>query len=151
MKYLLGIFYVNGPGLLERAAASVRPLWPCAFLLDNSPDGALAGHALARQLEVVRPLVPLSFAQSMNALFALADRRGAAAALVMHHDAEAEGDAALRLVEAVTAWEAAGRPWGVAFTHYDALGAFSLRTVATLAVLEGLPPATGSVGGTPVG
>jgi hypothetical protein len=127
VKYLLGIFYVNGLPLLERAVASVRGLWPSAFLLDNSDGEDLLEHPLAGALEVIRPPEPLTFSQSMNALFRLAEKRGAEAALVMHTDAEAEAGTPARLLELVAAWQAEGRRWGVAFTNYDAFAAFNLR------------------------
>jgi hypothetical protein len=128
MRYIHGIPVVNRPDLLELAVGSIEPLWPQAFILDNSPEGWI-GASRVWAVPVVRPSVPLSVAQSMNFLHRLAREAGADVFFFQHSDAQAGCGSAARFVEAVTALWEGGEKWAAALTHYDALAAFSVAAV----------------------
>lgn len=130
MKYLLGIPFVNRPDLLRRALASVRLLWPHAFILDNSPAGEIAASPADWPVAVKHvPGVSLSFSQSMNFIQNAALAGDCEVCLFMHNDAEARPGVAKKLLDRLAAALAEGRNWGVAFTCYDTLAALNLRAV----------------------
>ena len=123
MKYILGIPFVNRPDLLERAIQSVRPLWQHTIIIDNSDTGL---DPSKWPVPVVRPPVPLTFSQTMNLLQRLAAERTCDCLLFMHNDAEAGPGTPEHLLTITEQAMASGRCWGVVFTHYDALAAFSM-------------------------
>ncbi|HEV2494499.1 MAG TPA: glycosyltransferase family 2 protein [Terriglobia bacterium] len=126
MKYLLGIPFTNRKDLLERAIASVKPLWPHALIVDNSEPGL---DPAAWPVQVVPPPVPLTFSQTMNLLQRLASEGLCDALLYMHNDAEAGPGTAERLLAIAGEALVSGRRWGVAFTHYDTLASFNMTAV----------------------
>jgi GT2 family glycosyltransferase len=126
MRFLLGIPVVSRTDLLIRALQSVRPLWPHTLVIDNSESG-LAPEAWP--VPILRPPVPLTFAQTMNLLSRFAVERECDAMLFMHDDAEAVRDTAERLVAIVDEAVTVERRWGVAFTRYDCLAALSTRMI----------------------
>jgi hypothetical protein len=126
VRYLLGIPVATGLDLLQRALASVAELAGETVLLDNTEAGL---DGLAPGVEVVRPIVPLTFTQSMNALCRLAEERDRDVLLFMHHDAEAQAGTPRALLDTCHELTAEGRRWGVAFTHYDAFAALNLEAV----------------------
>lgn len=89
MRYIVGIPYVNRLDLLNRAVASIRPYWPHTYVLDNSANSELKGHALSGLVNIIHPPVPLTFTQSMNWFQRIAAEQGADAVMYMHTDAEA--------------------------------------------------------------
>jgi hypothetical protein len=126
MRFLLGIPVVSRTDLLIRALESVQALWPHTLVVDNSE---LSLVPEAWPVPVLRPSVPLTFAQTMNLLSRLAVEQECDAMLFMHDDAEAVRDTAERLVTMVAAAVRAERRWGVAFTRYDCLAAVSTRMI----------------------
>jgi predicted O-methyltransferase YrrM len=122
MKFLLGIPYVNSPELLARAVNSVCPLWSGTYIVDNSPNGL---NWADWPVEVLRPPVPLSLSQTVNLLARKGEQAEADVIFYMHHDAEAAGGACDRFISIVESALASHRPWGIAFTNYDSLAAFS--------------------------
>lgn len=129
MKFLLGIPYVNRPDLLRLAVASVRPFHARTVIIDNSEQGLFPADW---PVEVLRPSVPLTFSQTMNLLQNLAFERGCEALLSMHNDAEAEAGTCERLLAIIEESFRTERRWGVIFTHYDTLAAFSMEMVAAV-------------------
>ena len=125
MNYLLGIPFVNQPGLLSRAVQSVAPCWPYTLIVDNA-DLPLDGDW---PVPVLRPHVPLSFSQTMNLLSRLAPERGCQVMLLMHNDAEADPGTAEALLAVAADALASARRWGAIWTHYDTLAAFNLAMV----------------------
>ena len=122
LRYLFAIPVVNRPDLLARALQSVPALWPHAVIVDNTADGL---EATDWPVRVDRPSVPLSVAQTVNYLRKITLRDGLSALLYMHNDAEAQADTGERFVEFVDSLCAADRRWGIVFTQYDTLVAFS--------------------------
>jgi hypothetical protein len=100
MRFLLGIPVVSRTDLLIRALESVQALWPHTLVVDNSE---LSLVPEAWPVPVLRPSVPLTFAQTMNLLSRLAVEQECDAMLFMHDDAEAVRDTAERLVTMVAA------------------------------------------------
>jgi hypothetical protein len=131
MGYLHGIFVVNRPDLLQVAVESVRPLWPFAFILDNSRGGEV-GSCRRWPLRVVRPSVPLSTAQSMNYLYRLAREAGAEVFSYQHNDAEALPGSAQAFHDARRGLQAGDRRWAALLTHYDILSAYRTAAVADI-------------------
>jgi len=129
LRYLLGIPFVNRADLLHRAVESVRALWPHVVIVDNSGSGL---DPERWPVPIIRPSVPLTFAQSMNLLQRRALDAGADVLLFMHNDAEACGDTPRRLLALVDEATAAGRRWGVAFTNYDTLAAVRVDAIRHL-------------------
>lgn len=123
MKYLLGIPSVVRPDLLKRAVQSVEPLWPSTLIIDNSADGL---DPQGWPLPILRPAVPLTFSQTMNLLYRLAEERRCDSLLFMHSDAEAGAGSPERFLTIVEEATMSGRRWGVAYTNYDALAAFNM-------------------------
>jgi predicted O-methyltransferase YrrM len=124
MRYILGIPFVNRPDLLRLALQSVEPLWSCALLIDNSDTGL---DAAMWPVPVVRPPVPLTLSQTMNLLQRLAAERSCDVLLFMHNDAEAGPGTPERLLAIVEEATTSAQHWGVVFTHYDTLAAFSME------------------------
>jgi predicted O-methyltransferase YrrM len=124
MQYILGIPFVNRPDLLRLAVQSVEPLWPHALIIDNSDTGL---DAAMWPVLVVRPSVPLTFSQTMNLLQRLAAERSCDVLLFMHNDAEADSGTPERLLAIVQEAMTSEQRWGVVFTHYDTLAAFSME------------------------
>src|SRR5205085_7411529 len=126
MKYILGIPFVNRPDLLEKAVHSVQPFWAHTMIIDNSDAGLNSANW---PVPIVRPSVPLSFSQTMNLLQRLATEASCDCFLFMHNDAEAAPGTPERLLARVEAAITSEQPWGVVFTHYDTLAAFSMEMV----------------------
>ena len=126
MNYLLGIPFANREDLLERALATVKPLWPHTVIVDNSEPGL---DPAAWPVRVVPSPVPLTFSQSMNLLQRLASEQSCDVLLYMHNDAEAGPGTADRLLAITDEALVSGRRWGVAFTHYDTLASFNMTMV----------------------
>ena len=131
MNYVHGIFVVNRPDLLELALHSVRPFWPFAFILDNSPGGHI-GMDNSWPIPVIRPSVPLSYAQSMNYLFQIAGSKGADVFGVQHNDAEAPEGGAEQFLGVVSTAFASARKWAAVFTHYDIISAYNIQAVRAI-------------------
>jgi hypothetical protein len=131
MNYVHGIFVVNRPDLLEIALNSVKPLWPHAFIMDNSPGGHL-GKEHSWPVPVVRPSVPLSYSQSMNYLHRIAKEKGADVFGVQHNDAEALGDGAERFIETATAAYHSDRKWATVMTSYDIISAYNMKAAEAI-------------------
>lgn len=137
MRYLLGIPFVNRADLLHLAVESVASLRPHVFIVDNSVAGLDPDRW---PVPIVRPPVPLSFSQTMNLLQRRALDEGADVLLFMHNDAEAGEGTPEKLLAEVEAATAEGRPWGVAFTAYDAFAAFNVDAIRQVGPWDcGLP------------
>src|SRR5437660_263238 len=122
LRYLFAIPVVNRPDLLARALHSVPALWPRAVIVDNTANGLESADWPVR---VDRPSVPLSVAQTVNYLRKIILRDGLSTLLYMHNDAEAHAGTDERFLEFISDLYAAGRRWGIVFTQYDTLVAFS--------------------------
>ena len=114
----LYIFFVNNEPLLDRAIASVSVHFP--VIVDNSSYG------LRRQW-IIRPLVPLTFSQSMNAVMTRARDNGRKFVVVLHSDAEAEEGSYEQLVNFARKCNHQERKWGALFTNYDSMVALNLE------------------------
>lgn len=128
MKYFHVIPVVNRPDLLELAVRAVEPLWPDSIILDNSDDGRI-GRDRPWPIQVVRPSVPLSVAQTMNFSFRLARERGAAVFGFQHNDAEPAPGAAAHFRELLAELTPGPRRWAAALTQYDILSAYRVTAV----------------------
>lgn len=120
MSTFVGIPYVNRMDLLERAIACVPATEPIV-VLNNSGSAITPPRA-----EVITPLVPLTFTQTMNAYQAIAIERAVPFWLFMHNDATASPEDFARLIALAESSE----KWGVIFTNYDALAAFNVAACA---------------------
>lgn len=130
MRYIVGIPYVNRLDLLNRAVASIRPYWPHTYVLDNSANSELKGHAgLSELVNVIHPPVPLTFTQSMNWFQRIAAEQGADAVMYMHTDAEAHSGTPEAFLRVLTDLKQSGRKWGLALTNFDALAAYNMEAV----------------------
>lgn len=125
MAFIHALLVVNRTDLLRRAVESVRPLWPIALIIDNSPLGNVASEEWP--VPVVRPSVPLSVAQSMNFLTRLAAERGCSAFGYQHNDAEVHGDGANHLLEIVN--RTGDKRWASILTNYDVFSAYNMAAV----------------------
>ncbi|HEX7057248.1 MAG TPA: glycosyltransferase family 2 protein [Bacilli bacterium] len=126
-EWLIGIGYVNRPDLLKRALNSISAFRHKTVVIDNSPDHNLQAHTLS--VEVYTPDVPLTFSQTMNALYRLAAERGCKAAVILHNDAEPPPRTVRKFVRKVERLLRYGGRWGAVFTHYHTLAAFRLKAV----------------------
>jgi hypothetical protein len=106
------------------AIQSVEPLWPHTLIIDNSDTGL---DTAMWPVPVVRPLVPLMVSQTMNLLQRLAAERSCEVVLFMHNDAEAAVGTPERLLAIIEEAIASKQRWGVVFTHYDILVAYSME------------------------
>ncbi|PZM67435.1 glycosyltransferase family 2 protein [Paenibacillus dendritiformis] len=129
MRYIVGIPYVNRLDLLNRAVASIRPYWPHTYVLDNSANSELKGHALSGLVNIIHPPVPLTFTQSMNWFQRIAAEQGADAVMYMHTDAEAHPGTPEAFLRVLTELKQNGRKWGLALTNFDALAAYNMEAV----------------------
>jgi len=138
MTVPLYIPFVNRPDLLEKAIRSTWHGGVEAIVIDNSDGGELAYSAGI----VYTPPVPLTFAQTQNVILKQAIgtknlRNGSAWIdnpfyLFMHSDAEAVGDTVQLLVAMANAFTVQKHKWGVIFTAYDALAAFSTEAMRSI-------------------
>ncbi len=126
--YLIGIPFVNGRDLLRKAVDSIHEYWPFTVIIDNS----LELNAQEWPVEVFKPCVPLSLAQSLNWLFERGIASNVDAIGFMHHDAEAQSDTASRLLLKVQELGAVNDEWGVVFTHYDTLCFFNTEAIRSV-------------------
>ena len=124
MRYILGIPFLNRPDLLRVAIQSVKPLWPHTLIIDNSDTGL---DTAMWPVPVVRPPVPLMISQTMNLLQRLAAERSCEVVLFMHNDAEAAVGTPERLLAIIEEAITSKQRWGVVFTHYDILAAYSME------------------------
>lgn len=122
LEHFFGIPYVNRPDLLDRAVNSIREFWTETFIIDNSESGL---EPARWPVKVIRPPAPLTFSQTMNLLQDLAFENGCSYFLSMHNDAEADPGTPDRLFALIDQLASERRCWGVVFTNYDALAAFS--------------------------
>jgi hypothetical protein len=122
MRYLFAIPIINRPDLLERALRSVPALWSQAVIVDNTAEGLRPEEWPVR---VDRPSVPLSVAQTINYLRRRALADALDAVLYMHNDAVAHPETDHKFLALVGSLCEQGRRWGVVFTNYDTLVAFS--------------------------
>lgn len=129
MKFIHGIVAVNRPDLLRLAVESIKPLWPYAFILDNSPGGIIGAEGWP--IPVIRPSVPLSCAQSMNFLTRLAKEQGCEAFGYQHNDAVVkQKDGTIQFMAEIQA--AQPHKWAAIFTNYDTFSAYNLAAVADI-------------------
>ena len=123
MNFICGIGYVNSERLLRKAVLSLRELWPTTYIIDNSLVGLIASDW---PVEIVRPPVPLTMSQSINLLMYMGEQLEADVLFWMHNDAEAVAGTCDRLVDLAQRACDKHRRWGVIFTNYDCLAAFSM-------------------------
>jgi hypothetical protein len=125
------VFYVNRPDLLDRALLSFPTLLSAHVLtiVDNSG----CDQEITQQGGPVRyyqPPVPLTYAQSMNWMLKDAKEQGSNIIIHFHSDAYSTNpDAEKELLEKVFAYEAEGRKWACAWTHYDILWAINVKAL----------------------
>jgi hypothetical protein len=115
--------YVNRPDLLYRAVMSIKELWPCLVVIDQSANGLAPAElaSLGGIAGVFRaPHRGMSFTQMMNWAQAEAFERQAAFLVFMHNDAECHDGVAREVIDFARRQPRAG----VVFTHYDAFAVF---------------------------
>ncbi|WP_313802439.1 glycosyltransferase family 2 protein [Cytobacillus sp.] len=127
MKYIVGIPYVNRLDLLQKAVESIKPYWEHTVIIDNSDGRDLKGHELSSKVQIYEPPVPLTFTQSMNYIIRLAEEKECEVWMYMHCDAEAHEGTPEALLTIVENTIKEGRKWGVIFTLYDTLAAYSME------------------------
>jgi hypothetical protein len=133
----LFIPYVNRPDLLDKAVRSTWHGGVETIVVDNSDGEQLADSAVI----IDTPPVPLTFAQTQNYMLkrAIGEENARTSVwikhpfyLFMHSDAEAVGDTVQRLVAMANAFTVQKHKWGVIFTAYDALAAFSTEAMRSI-------------------
>lgn len=130
MKFKHFIPHVNCPHLTATAVQSTNGTIADGHVvvLDNSPTGEIVNHYHLWAVEVYRATVPLTTAQTMNWIRAIAIEEKLDCFGFQHNDGEpADGtiDELYRLASART------EPWGVLFSNYDVCCVFN-----TYAVIE---------------
>jgi GT2 family glycosyltransferase len=123
MTIPLYIPFLNRPDLLDLAVRSAYKSGVDATIINNSSDDNTKGSC--DWLTIIRPPVPLTFAQSQNWMLRMAEDRQAPFYLFCHSDAEAGEGTVQKLIELAQSLTNEGRKWGVIFTNYDALAAFN--------------------------
>jgi len=122
--YAAYVFYVNRLDLLTRAIHSFPDLLENLTIVDNSEEKDELD--VRGTLELFRPPVPLTYAQSMNWLLKDAIKRKVDFIVHFHSDAYSTNpDAVTELLAKVREYKAAGRKWACAWTHYDLLWAIN--------------------------
>lgn len=116
--------FVNRPDLLHRAVLSCKDIWEDLMIIHNS-DVQLT----VTGMQNYRPIVPLSFSQTMNCILKMTKNTGPGRniCLFMHSDAEAAPGVCLNLLEEARRLTAEKKRWGVLWTAYDALAAFNVE------------------------
>lgn len=118
------VFFVNRLDLLDRAIHSFPNLLGDLTVVDNSEykdEIKVAGP-----IELFRPPVPFSYAQSMNWILKDAQERKVDFILHFHSDAFSINPTAVEeLLEKVREYRDTGRKWACAWTHYDLLWAIN--------------------------
>ncbi len=113
--------YVNRPDLLQRALSLVpRRLTTEPVVIDNSGDPDFVAPCTT-----VHPPVPLTFTQSQNLMLKIAKDRKVPFYMWMHCDALPEPDSIEKLYAMAMRESSKGTEWGVIFTFYDILCAYS--------------------------
>jgi len=120
----LYIPFVNRRDLLDKAVASARVIENAVHVIDNSTEGINDTFPPFHRL---RPVVPLTFAQTQNWMLAMAAETNPPAPfyLFMHSDAEAGEGTVQKLIDMAYNLSSNRRKWGAIFTAYDALAAFN--------------------------
>jgi hypothetical protein len=124
--YCLFIPFVNRPDLLRRGVESVRNFSP--VIIDNSSADerwSLEPLDIKFGASIVKPSVPLTFAQTMNFVMMLAERQNAHYCLVIHDDAEAGVNSGDMLLTMCREHNSKGK-WGAIFTNYDSFVALNV-------------------------
>lgn len=124
MKAFVGIPYVNRPDLLKDALDSVPEEYPIVVI--NNSGVALELPPEVRGVEIVTPVVPLTFTQTMNAYQAKALAVDVDCWFFMHSDAKATADDFSRIALMAKSGQAEGVNWAVVYSLYDVLCLFSV-------------------------
>ena len=124
------VFYVNRPDLLQRAISAFAALEDELTIVDNSPDGldqSASNRLSMHGIEVFRPPVPLSYAQSCNWMLKDATEKKVDFILHFHSDATTTNPLAVEeLLTYVRRLRDSGLDkWACAWTLYDVLWALN--------------------------
>lgn len=121
--------YVNRPDLLRQAVDSTASLHAHTIIIDNSPEGLTPNDW---PVAIVRPIVPLTFAQTQTMMQALARQADADALIFQHNDCALSPEALARFLATLDQALVSGERWGVIFTAYDACCAYSRAAIETV-------------------
>ena len=129
--YLHFIPYVNGFDLLTKAVLSVNELWPRTIIIDNRNDESLPNPndpscPWYKRVAVIKPIVSLNTAQTMNMMWRIAVEQECSFFTWMHNDGEALDGAGGKLIKFV---EELTEPWGIVYTNYDVLAAYNVEAI----------------------
>jgi hypothetical protein len=123
-EYHAYTFFVNRLDLLRRAINSFPALLGDLTIIDNSEhENELKAEG---PVELFRPPVPLTYAQSMNLMLKDALEKKVDFIIHFHSDAYSTNPNAVdELLEKVRGYKAENRRWACAWTHYDLLWAIN--------------------------
>lgn len=134
------VFYVNRPDLLERSLESFPDTLMHLTVINNS-GGAIPNLA-HKGCRIYRPLVPLTYSQSMNLM--LEDCLSLKADFIIHFHSDAyttNPNAVQELLAKVREYRDSGRRWSCAFSHYDLLWAVNPIALADIGGWDTMFPA----------
>jgi len=126
MQNFIFIPYVNRPDLLEKAISTAYKVSSDAIVVDNSKEGL---PKLDTWIQVIRPTVPLLFAQVQNWARQYAIDNKCTHYYFIHSDCEADEKTVNGLKASVEQNIENNTRWGVIFTYYDTLCAFNVDCV----------------------
>lgn len=123
MDFAAYVFFVNRLDLLRRSIDAFPTLIEGLTIVDNSE---YENELVVKGVELFRPPVPFTYAQSMNWMLKDALERKADFILHFHSDAYSTNPTAVdELLEKVREYRDSGRQWACAYTMYDCLWAIN--------------------------
>lgn len=132
MKFIIGIPFVVGLDFTQKALQSIRPYWEHTYVIDSSVPPDPPASSIWQQGDswtLMRLLIPIGMAQSVNLIMALGEKHGCDVMFYMHNDAEAGEGTVERLLELAAQYIRVNRKWAVLFTSYDALCCYNMACV----------------------
>lgn len=123
MNDFVFIPFLNRPDLLEKAIRTAKMVSDAIFIMDNSAEGVPLDDPAVR---VLRPWVPYSFTQSQNWARKHAIENNCTHYYYLHSDCEAAEETCTGLREKVQQLLEEKVRWGVVYTYYDTLCAYSV-------------------------
>ena len=125
--FLIYIPYVNRLDLLKKAVQSISSHIQNLIIVDQSDEG-LADEWQGR-IAIYRWNSERNFTKMQNFLQRFSFLERVPYFMFMHNDAECLNDSVNILLERARMLDDQNQPWGVIFTNYDALCAFSTKAV----------------------
>jgi hypothetical protein len=118
------VVYVNGPELLTKALASLRPIWDDVVIVDNRDAFTTQPHPidavppdLFQAVKFYKPQFPMNQAQLLTWLTIRCHRDGFEWFTWSHHDSVSVGNTIEDLRATAIGCTDAGRNWGMIFTR----------------------------------